>query len=405
MKILFVTPFLPSPPRFGGQRRLDGLMRELARRHEVSVLSFNRTDEWEQLSLEATRSYCREVVSLQNLDLTDNRQKRALQLRSLASRHSFEYLLADRRKDFQDALDRMLKTTAYDVVQFEFAWMTAFRFARQTARAPLFVLDEHNIEYDILKRTAGSSGSLPRVLYNSMNWRKLAHEERAAWRRFDGVMLTSSRDEQLLRQESPTTRTAVIPNGVDLTTFSAATGAREAMTLLFFGALNYQPNHDGVIYFIDQILPKIRARHPLVKLKIMGPGVRPELFERQSDCVQVLGMVDDVGPYIDRAAAIVVPLRIGGGTRLKIVEALAKEKAVISTTLGAEGIDVVHGEHLLLADTEDDFADQACRVLEDPELARRLGSSGRVLMERQYSWNSITTRLEHFFEELAAKRG
>src|SRR3954469_19872975 len=120
MKILFVTPFLPSPPRFGGQRRLDGLMRGLAKQHDVSVLAFNRTDEWEHSSLAATREFCRDVVTIPNLDLTDNREKRTLQLRSLASLHSFEHLLAARRWDFQRALDSLLSRTRYDVVQFEF---------------------------------------------------------------------------------------------------------------------------------------------------------------------------------------------------------------------------------------------------------------------------------------------
>jgi len=405
MKILFVTPFLPSPPRFGGQRRLDGLMRELARKHEVSVLAFNRTDEWEQQSAEATRSYCREVVHIPSLDLTDNREKRTAQLRSLGSRHSFEYRLAARRTDFQRVLDRMLRETQYDIVQFEFAQMATFEFDSRPASAPIFVLDEHNVEYDILRRTASSSGSIPRFVYNSLNWRKLAREERSAWRRFDGIALTSARDEELVRREYPTGQTAVIPNGVDLTEFSLAQEPVEPQMLLFFGAINYHPNHDGVIYFIDHVLPKIRRRYPQAKFCVMGPGARQEVHDRQGNGVEILGMVDDVAPYINRAAAIVVPLRIGGGTRLKIVEALSKGKAVISTRLGAEGIDVVHDQHLLLADEPDDFAAQVGRVLDDSDLAARLGRAGRTLMEEKYSWQSIVARLESFYEQVRqAKR-
>lgn len=404
MKILFVTPFLPSPPRFGGQRRLDGLMRELAQNHDVSVLSFNRTDPWEHLSVTKTQTYCREVVNIPNLDITDTLEKRTMQLRSLASRHSFEYLIAARRADFQTTLDRLLKATRYDVVQFEFAQMAAFRFDRQSSSAPIFVLDEHNVEYDILKRTAGASGTLPRLLYNSLNWRKLAREERAAWRRFDGIALTSARDEALVRSEFPTGHTTVIPNGVDLSAFSPVEGAAEPGLLLFFGAINYQPNHDGVMYFIDQVFPKIRQRHPEARFCILGPGAREEVLARQGNGVEILGMVDEVAPYIDRAAVIVVPLRIGGGTRLKIVEALAKGKAVVSTRLGAEGLDVVHDEHLLLADEPDDFAIQVGRVLDDGQLARRLGRGGRKLMEQRYSWQSIVARLERFYEQLGSAR-
>ena len=405
MKILFVTPFLPSPPRFGGQRRLDGLMRGLAKNHEVSVLAFNRTDEWEHSSLTATREFCREVVTVPNLDLTDTREKRTLQLRSLASLHSFEHLLAARRTDFQRALDRMLSRERYDVVQFEFAQMAAFQFDAGKSSDPLFVLDEHNVEFDILRRTARTPGELGRHIYNRMNWRKLAREERAAWRRFDGVTFTSERDEALVREEYPAARTAVVPNGVDIAEFAPTVGQlAEPKLLLFFGAINYHPNHDGVTYFIDDIFPKIRKSHPDARFWVIGPGARQSVLDRQGNGVEVVGMVDEVGPYIDKAAAIVVPLRIGGGTRLKIVEVLAKGKAVVSTRLGAEGLDVVHDQHLLLADEPDDFAAQVGRVISDPECAARLGRAGRQLMEDKYSWTSIVARLEKFYEARLAAR-
>jgi polysaccharide biosynthesis protein PslH len=398
MKILFVTPFLPSPPRFGGQRRLDGLMRGLAQKHEVDVLSFNRTDEWEHSSLAETRKFCREVVTMSNLDLVDTREKRTMQLRSLASLHSFEHLLAAGRNDFQQALDGMLARTRYDVVQVEFVWMTAFRFAKPAGAAPLLILDEHNVEYDILKRTAGTAAGLSRHIYNALNWRKLAREEHAAWCRFDGVTLTSRRDEELVRRDTPSARTAVVPNGVDLTEFSVAAGTGEADSLLYFGAINYFPNQDAVIHFIDHVFPRIRQRRPLAKFRIVGPGAPESVLSRQGNGVEVVGMVDAVAPYIEQASAVVVPLRIGGGTRLKIVEALAKGKPVISSRLGAEGLDVVHDEHLLLADEPADFADQVERVLSNSDLAARLGASGRRLMEDRYSWQSIVLGLEQFYE-------
>lgn len=403
MKILFVTPFLPSPPRFGGQRRLDGLMRELAAKHDVSILSFNRTDEHEHSSLAATREYCREVVTAPNFDLTDTREKRALQLRSLSSLHSFEHLLAARRNDFQALLDRMLSETRYDVVQFEFAQMTAFHFASDGPTSPVFVLDEHNIEYDILRRTAEASENLPRRVYNSLNWRKLAREERSAWRRFDGITLTSRRDEQLLHEDFPSACSAVIPNGVDVSAFAPSEGQAEPGRLLFFGAINYYPNHDAVSYFLDQVFPKILKQHPNAKLCLVGPG-GPELMQNRNDPqVEVAGMVPEVGPYIDQATALVVPMRIGGGTRLKIVEALSKGKPVISTRLGAEGIDVVHDEHLLLADDPQEFADQVGRVIVDPALAGRLGAAGRRLMEERYSWRKIAADLEDFYGVLRGR--
>jgi glycosyltransferase involved in cell wall biosynthesis len=404
MKILFVTPFLPSPPRFGGQRRLDGLMRSLARNHQVDVLAFNRTDEWETLSKETTRKYCGQVTTIPNLDLTDTREKRTAQLFSLFSRHSFEHRLASRRHDFQKALDQMLASTRYDVVQLEFLWMAAFQYQSRGSKQPIVVLDEHNVEYDILKRTVGGAGGKFRLVYNALNWRKLAFEERAAWRRFHGVALTSRRDEALLNAEAPGVRTAVVPNGVDVDEFSVTTDTPERDVLLYFGAINYYPNQEAVTYFIDHVFPKIRQRRPQAKFRILGPGAPDSVLARQGNGVEILGMVDDVQPHIERATAVVVPLRIGGGTRLKIVEAMAKGKPIISTRLGAEGIDVVHEESALLADEPADFAAQVERVLADPELGARLGRNARRLAEERYSWRSIVVGLERFYEALGAPR-
>jgi polysaccharide biosynthesis protein PslH len=404
MKILLVSPFLPSPPRFGGQRRIDGLARQLATRHDVSVLSFNATDEWEHLSLDETRTYCREVRTFPNYETFEAGVKRKNQLRSLLSRYSYEHSLVANRRDFQRAFDEMLVAEDFDVVQIEFVQMAPFLSARHASNGPLFVLDEHNIEYDILRRTAKASTGAARTVYNAFNWRKLAREERSAWRRFDGVTLTSARDEQLLHEDFPSCRTAVIPNGVDVNEFPRSSGAIDADSLVFFGAINYFPNADGVMYFADEVFPTVRRRRPAASFRVIGPGASPEVLQRQHNGVEIVGMVDDVNPYIDRAAVVVVPLRIGGGTRLKIVEALSKGKPVVSTRLGAEGLDVVDGKHLLLADEPQEFADQVERVLADSDLAQRLGAAGRRLMEDRYSWGTITRQLEDFYAELLGAR-
>ncbi len=400
MKILFVTPYLPSPARFGGQRRVDGLMRGLAERHDVSILSFNAGDEFEQASIDATRSFCQRVTTLPGLDSTTVSEKRKLQLRSMLSPHSFEHLQATRRADFQAKIDDHLASDEYDVVQVEFANMASFRYPRR-GRRPLLVLDEHNIEYDLQRRTAGASDGMTRRVYNSLNWRKLGREERSAWRRFDGVVLTSARDQTLLTETSPGTRTIVVPNGVDVGEFQPSDTAVESDTLVFFGANNYFPNHDALLFFIDEILPMIVARRPNVKLQIVGPGAQPAVLDRQGRHVEVVGFVNDLRPYLERAAAIVVPLRVGGGTRLKIVEAMAKSKAIISTRIGAEGIDVTHERDVLLGDTPAEFANLVVRVLEDLQLAQRLGESARELAVNRYAWPSIVGRLEGFYERLS----
>jgi glycosyltransferase involved in cell wall biosynthesis len=403
MKVLFVAPYLPSPPRFGGQRRMDGLMRGLAAaNHEVSILSFTSTDQWTEESAQATRSFCKKVTTLPDLDARSLSEKRRQQLRSLVSLHSYEHLQVSRRGDFQRQIDEHLAAEHYDVVQVEFANMAAYRYARR-GQQPLLVLDEHNIEYDLQRRTAGSADGKFRKVYNSLNWRKLGREEKAAWRRFDGVVLTSVRDAQLLSEVSPGTRSAVVPNGVNVEQFQPAPVAPEPDQLLFFGANNYFPNHDALLYFIDEILPLVIERRPNVKLSIVGPGAQPAVLARQSRHVEIVGFVDDVMPHLDRASVVVVPLRIGGGTRLKIVEAMAKSKAIVSTRIGAEGIDVTHERDALLADSPVEFANQVVRALTEPELARTLGEQARHLAEERYAWTAVVGKLVRFYEQLSVR--
>src|SRR5262249_35918041 len=159
--------------------------------------------------------------------------------------------------------------------------------------------------------------------------------------------------------------------------FRPSAAAVEPGTILFFGAINYYPNTEGLLFFLDEVFPRIQEQYPAVRLLIVGQLPPPSIAARASEDVVVTGLVDDVRPYLERAAVVIAPLRIGGGTRLKIVEAMAMGKPVVATSLGAEGLDVVDGEDILLADTPEDFAGQVVRALGDAALARRLGEAAR----------------------------
>lgn len=398
MKILFVTPYLATPAKCGAQRRLEGLIKGLSSRHEITLLSYRtRKDE----DPRSTHDYCRRVVTVTRDVLTPGAAyKRALQFASLASTRSFEHALYH-DPDLQRQLYSLIANDTFDVVQVEFSQMGIFSLPRLGMRAPRFVLDEHNIEYEIVKRTADSDGGAIRRLYSRINWQKVKAEELDAWRRFDGVALTSKRDEELLLEDAPGTRTVVVPNAADLETFrrNDATAPTPG-TLLFFGALDYHPNTEGIEYFLDEIWPTIRRERPATKLTVVGRNPPASLLARQTDDVNFTGFVDDPRPYIDSAAVVVVPLRIGGGTRFKIVEAMAMGKAIVSTTLGAEGLDAVHEQHVLLADEAADFARQVVRVLDAPELAEQLGHAARELAVQRYGWSGAVKTLEQFYQTL-----
>jgi glycosyltransferase involved in cell wall biosynthesis len=312
-------------------------------------------------------------------------------------------LLVARRGEFLARLQQLVDSGRFDIVQVEFVQMAALKFKLPTSRRLRTVLDEHNIEFDIVKRTAGAQVNTARRLYSAVDWRKLKREEMAAWRWFDGVSLTSRRDAAILSELSPRTQVSVVPNGVDIEQFQPSTQAPEPDSLLFFGAMNYYPNQDGLTYFVEQIFPLILAKRPNTKLKVVGPA--PDAVRHLASAnVELTGFVDAVEPYIDAATAVIVPLRLGGGTRLKIVEAMAKAKPIISTRVGAEGIDVVNGESALLADDPAGFAAHVESVLADAALAKRLGAAARTLAEGSYSWPALVATLEGFYQQLLSAK-
>ena len=401
MKLLFVTPYLPSPPRFGGQRRLHGLMREMGASHEVSVLSLGEPAGQVESSVRATREYCRGAVKVAGtLRCAAGGKKRALQLATMVSPWSYEHV-AYQAGALQKALDETLSRERFDVVQFEFAQMAGYRTSSARNR-PLLVLDEHNIEFDVVRRTADAEVGPLRRLYSAVNWRKLRREERAAWRRFDGCVVTSARDREVLGADQPGVRSCVVPNGVDVDDFVPDSSPPAADTILFFGAINYHPNTDGLLFFLREVWPILKAKRPGVRFQIVGPNPPPIIAQWADPAVTVTGYVDDVRVPIGAASVVVAPLRIGGGTRLKVVEAMGLGKALVSTTLGAEGIDVTHDRDVLIADTPADFAEQVLRVLGDAGLARQLGAEARRLVVQRYSWRAAGERLVGFYRELGA---
>jgi glycosyltransferase involved in cell wall biosynthesis len=405
--ILFVTPFLPSPPRFGAQRRLHELISGVARSNDVSVLSLVDPGEDQEEALRATEEYCRRVVTVSNPAYGASPvRKRLLQLASLGSPHSYDWM-GHSEEPFRAALDQML-AHRYDVVHFELGPMAGYarEIGLRRPHRPVLCLDEHNIEYDIVKRTADAEAGTLRRAYSAIEWRKVRKEERYAWSHLDGCTVTSARDQELLLADEPMARTAVVPNGVDLDFFrpSPRSAPHESQTLLFFGAIDYYPNTDGVLYFLKDVFPKLVARYPRLRLSIVGRRPPEAILAQRSANVEVTGVVDDVRVWLDQADAVVVPLRIGGGTRLKILEAMAMGKAVVSTTLGAEGLDAVPGRDILLADDADAFVSQVGRLLDDRAMESSIGASARRFVSGRYSWKAAVERLSMFYDELLDSR-
>jgi glycosyltransferase involved in cell wall biosynthesis len=198
---------------------------------------------------------------------------------------------------------------------------------------------------------------------------------------------------------------SVIPTGVDVDYFSPRNGEEDPSSIVFTGSMDWTANEDGIVFFIENVLPLVRKRFPRAKLWVVGrrPTSRLQQIGRNVKDVEVTGTVDDIRPYLSRGAVYVVPLRVGGGTRIKIFEAMAAGKAVVSTTIGAEGLPVQDGENILLADDAETFAQSVVDLLADEVRRKNLGAAARKLVSENYSWKAVGKTMAKVLEAVATE--
>jgi glycosyltransferase involved in cell wall biosynthesis len=380
---------------------MHGLMTELAQHHDLTAVVLVDEEFDIEECRRAMQVYCHEVVLIPNPN-RGGASKRLQQLRSLTSTQSFERLRV-RVPALQQALDRVLHARPFDVVNLEFTFLGAYnlRQAPPGNRLPALVVDSHNIDYDLARQYA-RAGGVVRRLYAAANWRKLRWEELTTYRDADGVYLCSVADQRRLLDEVPGAGTLVIPNAADVQYYQprATDPPSDSRTVVFFGHLSYFPNIDGLTYFVQEIWPRIAEMQPKARLKIIGAQAPRSIQALVRPGVELTGFVSDLRPHLAEAAVVVVPLRLGGGTRLKIVEAMAMGKAIVSSTLGAEGIEAVPGRDLLVEDQPAAFADAVSGLLAEPSLAARIGQSARRLAVQRYAWSGAARALEDFYREI-----
>jgi sugar transferase (PEP-CTERM/EpsH1 system associated) len=413
MRILWVTSYAPWPPDFGGARRTYHLIEQAARAgHAIHLLAFGDADPQRQAAARAALGrLCAAVelivdpaalpAALGDGDPAAVARKRRGQLRSLLSPRPYQYY-AHRSAAMQARLDALAREP-WDLVQVEFSQMGYYRLP---AGVPA-VLDLHNVEYEVLVRAAGARGvGATRRLYNQAEALKFRRDEPRLWRRFTALLTTSARDRRQVLAHAPHLPVTVVPNGVDTAFFHPAPPDHPpatAPTVVFTGMMAYYPNQDGVLYFAEQIWPLVRQAIPAARLLVVGtdPPAAIRALAEGDRGITVTGAVPDVRPYVWDAAVCVVPLRMGGGTRLKIVEALAMEKAVVSTTVGCEGIDVTPDQTLAVADTPAAFAAATVALLRDPARRAALGVAGRALAVARYDWSAAAHPMLTAWDRLA----
>ena len=398
MNVLCVTPTLPVPTS-GGRTRVFNLIKQLAREHKVFVLSFIQPSEEGMVSELTPHCERVELIRFDGFRPMGTWQNRIRGWYRILFHRRPRYVRTFPIDRMRLPLRALLTEHDLDVALFEF--LQTASLSVEVGALP-GILVEHNVESHIARQQYHEAKNPIHKARDWLTWQKLLRYERQWVRRFPTCVAVSEADAMRLRQMAPNTDVHVVPNGVDVQHFTPREVKRARETLLFFGTLSYGPNLDAVLWFCNQMWPRIRKARPEVKLEVVGldPPSQVQQLENLPG-VQITGFVPDIRPKLWSATATVVPLRLGGGTRLKILEALAAGCPVVSTSVGAEGLSLVDGEHLLLANTPEAFALRVVELLASPDLRENLVDSGRRIARREYDWAMIARRLQSVLHRAA----
>lgn len=397
MKILFVTHFFPWPPNCGGRIGYLNPIKYLSRRHEVILAS---------LGTESDRAYVPEIEKYcagVHLLTTPSWRQKARLLRGLISSPP-----GSAAKFFDPRFGRLIQSCirTYDIDVVELQHLNTAAYQPFAAGVPV-LLREHNVEYQVWERHARHArGMFERLYVHSCGRRVRAYEAKMATR-VERCITVSRADAEQLQAAAPAARIEAIPSGVDTEYFFPLDIYGPAGSMVMTGSFEWPPKQHNLRVLLEQIFPRIRDRVPEATLTIVGAGVPLELrrFGEAMTGVRFTGEVPDVRDYVRRAALVLNYLESGGGIALKVLEALAMRKAVLSNGLGVEGIEVERGRDLFVADGVEGFAEAAAALLRDPGRRASLANHGYDSVRRNYAWTSLASRFESLYSEVVAETG
>ena len=388
LRVFVLDEGLPYPLDSGKRIRTWHLLSRLAPRHDLTLFCF---DEGDPDALRFVEKEGIRVFFAPAAGKTTRVLLYAQLLANLFSAYPFTVSKHYSRTFHQQILAR-INSESPDLVHVEWTPYARYLSGIPTGKT---VISTHNIEAQIWFRRARRSSTLLEKAFFSLQAVKMRAFEKRRLSRADEVTAVTIEDLQWLKKAG-ISKTSLVENGVDTEYFQPTSDSEVQREILFLASLDWYPNQDALRFFLEEIMPRVRTKLPNVQLTIAGRRPPIELVAqiRSLPGASLHSDVPDVRPFLARSSAFVVPLRIGGGSRIKILEALAAGKAVVSTRIGAEGLQLCSGEHLLLADRPDDFADRVIELLTQPELRQRLGANGRRLVSDRYTWNQMADRLE-----------
>jgi len=397
-----ITHFVPYPPNAGNLQRNYNLLREISKTHDVHLITLTQRTLLPEKTLldqaiEKLSGFC---TTIQVFPIPSDRNRLLWYLLLLGNIFStvpysvWRFHSCKMKKSIQ----KFLKKITIDVIHVDTIDLAGYALPYKFIPK---VLNHHNIESNLLFRRANFSKNPLKKWYINFQAKKVRSFERQVLPLFDYNITVSPIDQSSLVELAHNCKTTVVANGTD-TDFFIPTHYKHECTIIFAGGFHWIPNADAMYFFCSEIFPLIQREIAEVKMKIIGdhPPRELSILASNNSGINILGFVPDIREHFARAAVQVVPLRIGGGTRLKILDGLAMGKAVVSTSIGAEGLELRDGFNILFADTVEAFATKVIKLLKNPRIRERLGKNGRSTVEKKYSWRIITPVLINTYSSL-----
>jgi polysaccharide biosynthesis protein PslH len=412
MNVLWLAHAIPYPPKAGFLSRSYHLLRELARRQNVDLIAFVQepwvkalfptiTEGLEE-SRHALQDFCRSVTFLPIDQLKPRWGKQLTALRALltASTYTMSWLVS---APARSAIARQLEVAAYDLVHFDTIGLAPYRDV--TGHTPA-ILTHHNIESHMMKRRADNTRNLITRGYFRQEGQRLEAAERRIAAQFAAHVTCSDLDRMRFRQIVPDANVVVIPNGVDCDFFCSTGAPTRPNSVVFVGTMNWYPNTEAMRFFLREVWPGLKSRVPAASLDIAGSNPPDSLVRlaRSSPDVTVHGYLPDVRPLIDSAAVFVCPIRDGGGTKLKILDAFAMKKCVVAHPIACEGIEVTPGKNAVLASSAEEFVTEITRLFADDGRRLAIAAAARQLAESKYSFQQIGEQFNLMVADIVQRR-
>jgi len=401
MKILLIARDCPYPANDGGKIRIFNLIKNLSH-HDITLVCRTMFPE-EQLGVSELKKYCSNVHAIHIPSPSSFIEKLRWVLPFVFSRYPIG-MATIFFKNFLKTIQEVCANNSFDVIQIEHSSLTIYLDYLSIPDTTRTILTMHNIDYIRNERVINNLPFGIAKIYQRMNQSKYKQWELASLQRYDRVVAMSEIDKDIMTNDLPGLNVDIVPNGVDTVAVAFNQEKRyrqDSRNIVFVASLDNEANHDGAMYFVNEIFPLVKKEYPDVVIYLVGRFPKEELTRKHNgNDIVVTGMVPSVDEYYHESAVAIVPLRSGGGTRLKVLEAMAVGVPVVSTTVGAEGINITTNKDIMLADTPEDFACCVVDLLTDIPMRNNIIEQARRKVEQEYDWKIIAEQHDLIYKSL-----